>query len=304
MKKRYSILIVPEGGQTKQFSLSKATAVAAILFSFLLVSCSVIFSVDFFGEQIDSYRLNDLTEENTFLAGKIEVINQSIDSLRNQIVVLTHKEETIRTIFDLPQIDPQQRQLGYGGPEMLPADELYTPTQLSAYQAEAEIDRLLTHSAIEKEQFANVYQALVEKKQDLDHTPSITPTTGWHTRGYGIKADPFTGQKRLHAGIDISNNVGTPIVSTANGVVKCIGNKGQLGKTVVIDHGNGYETVYGHVSKYKVKQGQVVKRGELIALMGNSGRSTGPHLHYGVLKNGHSINPKKYIYSSDYLLTN
>jgi murein DD-endopeptidase MepM/ murein hydrolase activator NlpD len=232
------------------------------------------------------------------------LINQSIDSLRGEIVTLTEKEQAIRTIFDLPAIDPEERQLGIGGPELLPSDQFYTPSKLSAYQAEAKIDRLLALSAFEQDQFTDIYDVLVNKREDLDHTPSIQPTTGWLIRGYGIKRDPFTGQKRLHAGIDISNRRGTPIVAAAAGVVSFTGNRGPLGKTVVIDHGNGFETLYGHVDKFEVNKGQSVKRGDLIALMGNTGYSTGPHLHYGVMKDGVSVNPKRYIYSSDYLLAN
>jgi len=106
----------------------------------------------------------------------------------------------------------------------------------------------------------------------------------------------------LHNGIDVSNKVGTPIRAAANGTVRSIGNKGRLGKTVVIDHHNGIETVYGHCKTFKVKKGQVVNRGDIIALMGNTGRSTGPHLHYAIRKDDRWVNPKKYILSSDYLL--
>ena len=247
---------------------------------------------------------SSLQDENRFLSGRIEVINQSIDSLRQEIVSLTEKEQVIRTIFDLPTIDPAERQLGIGGPELLPSDEMYTPSKLSAYQTEAEVDRLLAMSAFERQQFSDIYQTLADKKSDLDHTPSIKPTTGWLIRGFGIKPDPFTGQKRLHAGIDISNQRGTPIVAAAAGVVAFAGNRGPLGKAIIIDHGNGLETLYGHLDAFKVKKGQKVKRGDLIALMGNTGYSTGPHLHYAVIKDGVSVNPKQYIYSSDYLLAN
>jgi murein DD-endopeptidase MepM/ murein hydrolase activator NlpD len=260
--------------------------------------------VDFFGRQVENHRIAELEGENFFLSNRIELINHSIDSLRGEIVALTEKEQAIRTIFDLPMIDPQERQLGIGGPELMPDDQTYTSTQLSAYQAEAQIDRLLALSDFEKRQFSDIYDALTEKRTTLDHTPSIMPTTGWMIRGYGIKRDPFTGKKRLHAGLDISNKRGTPIVAAANGRVIFTGNRGPLGKTVVIDHGNGFETLYGHVDKFEVKKGQTVKRGDLIALMGNTGYSTGPHLHYGIMKNGASVNPKKYIYSSDYLLAN
>jgi murein DD-endopeptidase MepM/ murein hydrolase activator NlpD len=301
MKKKYSIFIVPDGGSVRQFSIRHSTVIGVAAATLLMVAFFAVLSVNFFEYHIDRHRISSLEHENVFLTTMIETISFSIDSLRNEMDVITDKELAIRTIFDLPQIDPEQRQLGYGGPELLPTDELYTPTKMSAYQAEAEIERLLVQSNFETEQYADIYQSLIAKKEYLDHTPSILPTTGWQTCGYGLREDPFTGQKRLHAGIDIANRVGTPIVASAAGTVSYTGNRGRLGKTVEIDHGNGFKTIYGHCGEFNVKRGQKVKRGDRIALMGNSGYSTGPHLHYGILKDGRSVNPKKYIYSSDYL---
>jgi murein DD-endopeptidase MepM/ murein hydrolase activator NlpD len=159
-------------------------------------------------------------------------------------------------------------------------------------------------SSVEQQQYDEVYEALLEKKDDLDRTPSIMPTTGWRTCGFGMRTDPFTGKRELHPAIDIANKVGTPVMATADGTVSFLGRRGHLGKTVVIDHGNGFETVYGHVDDFRIKEGDRVARGQVIAHMGNTGRSTGPHLHYGVVKDGVPVNPNKYIYTSDYLAAN
>ena len=106
---------------------------------------------------------------------------------------------------------------------------------------------------------------------------------------------PFTGQGNFHSGIDIANRVNTPVNSSADGVVSFVGHKGTLGLLVIIDHGHGMTTRYAHLSKSLMKTGESVSRGDEIALMGNSGRSTGPHLHYEVIMNGIPVNPVRYI---------
>ena len=113
-----------------------------------------------------------------------------------------------------------------------------------------------------------------------------------------MKHDPFTGYKRLHRGLDISNNTGTPIIATADGVINKTATDNGLGKFIVIDHGYGFKTRYGHLSKISVKRGQKVKRGDVIGLMGSTGYSTGPHLHYEVIRNGKFLNPRKFILSN------
>ena len=129
----------------------------------------------------------------------------------------------------------------------------------------------------------------------LASTPAIRPTKGWKTSGFGYRVSPFTGLKEFHKGVDIATRKGTPIIASADGVVTFAGTKGMMGRVITIDHGHGMITRYGHLHKALKKRGDAVKRGEKIALVGSSGRSTGPHLHYEVLLNGLPVNPEKYI---------
>jgi murein DD-endopeptidase MepM/ murein hydrolase activator NlpD len=115
------------------------------------------------------------------------------------------------------------------------------------------------------------------------------------TSRFGYRKSPFTGRRELHKGLDIASRKGTPILATANGVVTFAGKKGLLGLTIVIDHGHGMKTRYGHNHKLLKKRGDKVKRWEPVALMGSTGRSTGPHTHYEVHLNGIPVNPEKYI---------
>ena len=298
MNKKLSVFIVPDSGRIRQFSISKSVtfALAGIIFAYTAIS--IVFSIWFFTHRVDASKLTSLSQENRFLSAKLVSLNLSIDSLHFAVNTLADKEKAIRTIFELPEIDPPQRELGIGGPDRLPTDEVLAPSKAAAFQSEAEIDRLIALTTFEKDQFNDIYERLLNKKEDLDCTPSIMPTQGYLIRGYGIKPDPFTGEARLHSGLDISNRIGTHVVATANGTVSFTGIQNGLGNVVVIDHGNGIESVYGHLSAFKVKLGQKVKRGELIALMGNTGYSTGPHLHYEIVRNGSTVNPLNYIYTS------
>jgi murein DD-endopeptidase MepM/ murein hydrolase activator NlpD len=295
MKKKLSVFIVPDSGEVRQFSISRTLLITAISAIFTYAIITVFFSYGFFSSRIEAHKIDSLTKENEFLTAKIVGISESIDFLHDEIATLTEKEKAIRTIFELPEIDPQQRQLGIGGPNILPQEEELAPSRSGVYQSEAEVDRLVALTNFEKEQFNFVYDALLTKKTDLDHTPSIMPTKGYLMRGFGMKRDPFTGEIKLHSGLDISNVIGTHVFVTANGVVEKTEITNGLGNTVIVDHGNGYKTVYGHLSAYKVRPGDKVVRGQLIALMGNTGYSTGPHLHYEVLRGGVAVNPMQNV---------
>jgi len=141
---------------------------------------------------------------------------------------------------------------------------------------------------------------LVDQLQDKHHrlasSPAIWPAKGWLTSHFGPRISPFTGRRQFHAGIDIAGARGTQVVAPARGRVEFVGTKGPLGNLVLIDHGFGIRTQYGHNDKLLVKRGEVVERGQSIALVGNSGRSTGPHLHYTVEVNGKAVDPIDYIF--------
>jgi murein DD-endopeptidase MepM/ murein hydrolase activator NlpD len=132
----------------------------------------------------------------------------------------------------------------------------------------------------------------VDKRNQLAAaTPSIWPTHGWLSSSMGNRADPFTGKRDFHPGLDISADKGAPIYSTADGKVTHAASAGNYGNLVIVDHGYGIETRYGHMSAFKVKVGQAVKRGDLLGLVGATGRATSSHLHYEVRANGRILNP-------------
>jgi murein DD-endopeptidase MepM/ murein hydrolase activator NlpD len=160
------------------------------------------------------------------------------------------------------------------------------------------IDNLeqLKRIAVDQEKLGErLMEYFQDQKTVLASTPSVWPVRGWVTSGFGTRKSPFTGRRIMHSGIDIATKTGTSIQAPADGIVSFSGTKGSFGKVLVIDHGYGYVTFYGHCSKLMKNVGDKVKRGDIVAKVGNSGRSTGPHLHYEVRVNGVATNPTKYI---------
>lgn len=152
----------------------------------------------------------------------------------------------------------------------------------------------------DEETLAELQEYLQDRKDRLQRTPSILPAQGWISSEFGWRSNPFSGQKTFHAGLDVANNYDTPVYAPADGVVTMAGTLGGFGQIVRLDHGYNLVSKFGHNSRILVKQGQPVKRGDLIARMGSSGRSTGPHLHYQVEVSGKPVNPRLFILNDNF----
>ncbi|MZR62452.1 M23 family metallopeptidase [Alcanivorax sp. DP30] len=181
---------------------------------------------------------------------------------------------------------------GLGGPEGVDEGASYElPSFMEAVdQMAATLER--------RERQLDILEDLLADKQIEDQTwLSGRPLTkGWMSSRFGRRSDPFTGRVAWHKGVDFAGKAGTPIVATGSGVVTFSGEKSGYGKMVEVNHGNGITTRYGHAQELLVEPGEIVRTGDIIAKVGNSGRSTGPHVHYEVLKNGAQVNPQPYIY--------
>ncbi len=151
-------------------------------------------------------------------------------------------------------------------------------------------------AAVRVDSLDDLMGKLEEKQTKLASMPSIWPAKGWLTSRFGYRISPFTGRRQMHAGLDIAAAPGTPVIAPARGRVKFVGRKGPLGNTVVLDHGYGVRTLYGHNADLHVSVGDEVVRGQQIASVGSTGRSTGPHLHYVVEVGGKAKDPLNYIF--------
>ena len=181
-----------------------------------------------------------------------------------------------------------------GGPTANTALALVTPGLSSPENTFGLLKDLLTGL---EDRLQSVRTDVDKRNQLAAATPSIWPTHGWLSSTAGNRTDPFTGEKDFHPGLDISADKGDPVYATADGTVVNASAAGNYGNLVVLDHGFGIETRYGHLSAFKVKQGQTVKRGDLIGLVGSTGRATGAHLHYEVRANGRILNPLQLLLS-------
>lgn len=159
-----------------------------------------------------------------------------------------------------------------------------------------ELDRIADDSNATREMLSALVDYFNDAAQMLSNTPSIRPTDSpWLTSGFGKRADPIDGRLMMHKGLDIGGSVGSHIVAPADGVVIFAGTRGGYGKTLVVDHGYGYQTHFAHLSGFAANVGDRINRGQLIAYMGSTGKSTGPHLHYEVRRFGRPLDPIKFI---------
>ena len=186
------------------------------------------------------------------------------------------------------EVERHSAAAGVGG------DEAPVVDRVSVLQRDA---RRLGRIAEERElSLAKLLDGLEGKRRHLASTPAIWPAKGWMTSRFGNRISPFTGGRQFHGGIDIAGARGTDVIAPARGRVTYAGDRGPLGRSVTIDHGYGIRTVYGHNDELFVKRGQEIERGQVIAALGSSGRSTGPHLHYVVEVSGKAVNPLNYIF--------
>ena len=244
---------------------------------------------------------NQISGQKDIIASQhaqIQTFTSEINKLKSKLVTLNNFEKKIRVIANLDQENDQESLFGVGGsiPEDLATDVDLTKRQTGLLrEMHEQVDNLYLATSNQKTGFSSLLEALEGQRNLLACTPAIRPVRGWMTSRFGYRNSPFTGRRELHKGLDIANREGTQIIAPADGVVKASGRKGLLGKAMDIDHGHGMVTRYGHLKEILKKRGESVKRGDIIAEMGDTGRSTGPHLHYEVHLNGVPVNPIKYI---------
>lgn len=228
----------------------------------------------------------------------IQALAQKIDALKEPLAAISSFEDKIRLIADIKHPRDKGGMFGIGGISEntlhgnLPLEQKHNRLVRELYRSIDEIDIFAAEKVVALKQLTTT---LENQQNILACTPSITPIEGIVTCDFGYRKSPFTQKREFHSGMDIANKRGTEIYATANGRVSFAASRMFIGKLVVIDHGHGIVTKYGHMSKINVKKGDRVKRGDVIGLVGNTGKSTGPHIHYEVRLNGSPVNPAEYI---------
>jgi murein DD-endopeptidase MepM/ murein hydrolase activator NlpD len=239
----------------------------------------------------------EVMKENSLLKDRITHLNMEIDSIMIRLELMENWEDDIRSRENFEEINKEVREMGVGG---LP--QIDTEIKLSDAEANLSYHLLANRLNHLRSKVAFDYQTHEELhsnyqlRDDLYRsTPSIYPTFGRISSGYGKRINPLTRKPDYHYGVDLANQTGTPIYATADGVVAKTTRTKKMGRYIKLRHEFGFETVYGHLSRILVKAGQEVQKGQIIGEMGNTGDSTGPHLHYEVHRYNRYRNPAQYF---------
>lgn len=265
-----------------------------------LVTSAIIsyFAFQFIGSPNE--RLLKIQNEN--LNDQFGIVNRELKELKQQMAELEQRDNTVyRAIFEANPIPDSAREKALEKEQEIATIESMSSNQLVS-SIFASLNSLSSRIAAQKKSYEEINKLLKNKEAILAATPAIQPVSaknlGRIASGYGYRIDPIYKTIKLHAGLDFTAPTGAPIYATADGTVKVAGlSTGGYGNHVVINHGYGYETLYGHMSRIKARNGQKVKRGEVIGYIGSTGKSTGPHLHYEVRKNGQKIDPIYFFYN-------
>lgn len=278
----------------------------------ILVSLSAFF---FLVIGLDYIQVLGRLGENKVLKGENFKLRQELQQVRNKVDAMESTIERVRNYAKKLQMitgqgDKNAPELPWGGPgeamelERRPSSEEKTSEKHSRVFNEPSHESLGLLSRVDKlEEFtvnaetnlSRLHVHLLAKSAVLNATPSLVPIMGWISSGFGYRRNPYDGSYKLHAGVDIAADPGTPVRAPADGMVIFSGYREGYGKCVVVDHGYGIRTLFAHASKLYVNNGIKVKRGEMLAQVGSTGHSTGPHLHYEVRKNGVAVNPTTFF---------
>ncbi len=292
-------MYLPDGVRNvKQVKIPKFL-VHLLLFSSLVILALLTWAfIDYHTLKTELPERHYLLKENQQQKLQLAALSQKIDEINGEMLELKEFDHKLKVMINLETSENDTQFLGVGGSDPTLLDPEYTVEK--AHQKlirlmHQSLDNLNTEVAIQMQEKKELYKFLENQKSMWACTPSIWPVKGWVTSKFEYRISPFTGKREFHSGLDISAKKGSPIAAPADGVVASVGQSVTSGNLLTINHGYGIKTKYAHLNKALVKQGQYIKRGDVIALVGNSGRSTGSHLHYEVHLKGVPVDPSRYI---------
>ncbi|HDQ40184.1 MAG TPA: M23 family metallopeptidase [Desulfonatronum sp.] len=298
IRKKYQILVLKDNaGNCRTFTLR-------------LWICLLLTGIFFASLAMNAYFFQN-TRQNWLLRVRLDATQKNLLDQHDQFRSLTEKLKQVESqlgkvaefnakVRVMANLDPGHTPVAtsLGGAERIDFSEQYLTThrqELLVRKMHNFLAQLQTETRLEEIQQEELLAVLRSNQGFFASTPSIWPTEGWVTSEFGYRRSPFTDRREFHKGLDIAGPIGTPVYATAKGLVISSEKDGAYGLTVTIDHGSGIITNYAHLHSIAVKNGQNVSRGELLGYMGNTGRTTGPHLHYEVRLNGIPVDPLRYI---------
>ena len=299
----YTLLIIPH---KKKDSVKKFLA-TPIHFRIVFAVSVVLFcffgycAVDYLTIKLEQMELANLRELASTQQEQIDTLQDKISFFDRQLADLKQVDEKIRNMASeltgksrkpsrKEEAKSREQALGIGGP--MPADEVGRDKLTGLNRR---MDRLLEDASARERSLAELQEYLRAQRSIAAVMPSIWPVAGWVTSEFGRRTNPFGGRGEFHTALDIATKLGAPIQAPADGIVANVEKRPDMGLMIQIEHGRGISTLYAHLFRSAVSKGQVVKRGDVIGYVGNSGRSTGAHLHYAVSLNGVYVNPRNYL---------
>ena len=296
-----TLLVVPDGGAgVRRFRMTGARlalVAAALGISFFggLLGLAALWS----DGPLASLPGFGLRRENALLRERVQALDTDLDQLRQRLGENAKLEARMRLLANLPPIDPEVRQMGVGGPDFSGLDPLVrvAPEAAGLVNGVSErADQLLRQTEFQRHSYLEIVSSIEQHRENWARIPSVLPVhAGEITSGFGERIDPFTELDAFHRGLDVAAPLGTPVRASAAGRAVFVGPSAGYGLVVELEHHPGVFTRYAHVGELLVKKGEAVKRGQTIGLVGTTGRSTAPHVHYEVWVDGHPVDPMKYI---------
>jgi len=297
------ILINKKDSSVKEFNPNRIIFIAIPFLMVFILSAIVFVSSNDINEFISLKSIQKHKKDNSKLQLVIKNQENKINDLIIEIDDLNKRDDNMRNLLKLPLIDKDIRKLGVGGSnsknDKLNDLEYLLPEGFNLNDLKNDIEFLLRTVNLEKYSYSEIENKAMLDKNKILHYPAIHPTSREKSKfssGFGYRYDPFTKKRKLHEGHDFSAEIGTEVYATANGIVKSSRYFGSFGNYIEIDHGNGFITCYGHLSARHVKKGQSIERGKLIGKIGNTGRSTAPHLHYEIRYNNKNLDPSNFYF--------
>lgn len=320
-QKKLTFMIIPENAHLSVIRLRLPQALAVTICSAILGVLGVSFYV--YSLQVKNYNENariqaELNEQKTIFNQTLAVKDESIQELQGEVLRISQLAKDVeQKMLEIDQLESELRKISGEAPlprfadagsssvmkhpENVALGGLLVPASNQdvielSHETSQVLNSLSSQIIQVKDELSNTRDQLLEKQYELRITPSIWPVGSREvSSGFGYRRDPFTGQASFHEGYDISADYGAPVWATADGIVVEVGFEKNKGNYVLVDHSRGIRTMYMHMSETLVKRGQKVEKSDQIGKVGSTGRSTGPHLHYEVLKNGRNVNPILYL---------
>lgn len=298
----FELLLLPkDGGPVRRFGVSRRATFGAVAAAAVNGAIIVALLFAFGAQRVELHRKQsqiialqrsngELSAEADRREARLAELSAEAEGLIARLRQLEQLSDEVWSLLGEKPGDSAfigEEEVGRGGPDGS-SDDL-------ALQASLMFGSASSQARLQLRELEQLRQRVLERNRRLDHTPSIWPVSGIVSSEFGVRRHPVSGNRQQHNGIDIAAPRGTRVVAPADGVVAFAGDRGGYGLTVILDHGYGVQTLYAHNSALHVKEGAVVRRGDLLSSVGSTGVSTGPHLHYEVIVNGTAVNPRPYL---------